>query len=118
MATVLTQVGEEWIIDKLDAATRADYIGWGTGAGTAAKESVALFTAAAEARVQGTTTQPAADKLQVVATITCASTGKTITNAGLWTAITDGILVLFGDFTGIPLAVGDSIQFTFQLEMT
>lgn len=118
MATVLTQVGEEWIIDKLDTATRADYIGWGTGAGTAAKESVAMFTAAAEDRVQGTTSQPAADKLQVVGTVTCAGSGKTITNSGLWTAITDGILVLFGDFTGIPLAVGDSIQFTYQLEMT
>lgn len=116
--TVLTQVGEEWIIDKIDTATKAEYLGWGTGAGTAAKGDVALFTAAAEARTQGTCTQPSADVYQVVGTITCAAIGKTITNAGLWTASTSGILVLHGDFTGIPLEINDSIQFTFQLEMT
>jgi len=47
-ATVLTQVGEEWIVDKLDEVvqTTGDFIGWGTGAGTATKASTALFTEA------------------------------------------------------------------------
>jgi hypothetical protein len=118
MATVLTQVGEEWIVDKLDVVTRADWIGWGTGAGTAVKGDIILFTEAAEARVQGTVTQPVADKIRVVGTMTCAGAGKTITNAGNFTANAAGILVVHGDFTGIALNVGDKIEFTIDLEIT
>jgi hypothetical protein len=118
MATVLTQVGEEWIVDKLDVVTRADWVGWGTGAGTAAKGDTALFTEAAETRIQGTVTQPSADKIRVVAQITCAGAGKTITNAGNFTAVTSGTLVVHGDFTGIALNVGDKIEFTVDLEIT
>jgi hypothetical protein len=115
--TVLTDTGEAWVVDKLDAATRADFTGWGTGATGAAKGGT-LDTPAAEARVQGTTTQPSADILQVVSKITCAGAGKTITNAGLFTDITAGILFLLGSFTGIPLSVGDSIEFTWTFEVT
>lgn len=118
MATVLTQVGEEWIVDKIDTATRADWIGWGTGAGTAVKGSTILFTEAAEARIQGVTTQPLADKMRVVGTMTCAGSGKTITNAGIFNANTAGILVVHGDFTGVVLNVGDKIEFTVDLEIT
>ena len=119
-ATVLTQVGEEFIVDKLDETvqTKPEYVGWGTGAGTAAKADTTLFTEATEARTLGTLTQTAVDKLRNVATITCAGAGKTITNAGSLTASTAGTLVIHGDFTGIALNVGDSIQFTIDLEIT
>ncbi len=119
-ATVLTQVGEEWIVDKLDETlqTTGDYVGWGTGAGTAAKADTTLFTEASETRVTATRTQPAADKIRWVATITCAGAGKTITNAGNFTAVTVGTLIVHGDFTGIVLAVGDKIEFTIDLEIT
>lgn len=119
-ATVLTQVGEEWIVDKLDETvqTTGDYVGWGTGAGTAAKGDTALFTEASEARVSATRTQPVADKIRWVATLTCAGAGKTITNAGNFTALTAGTLIVHGDFTGIALNVGDKIEFTIDLEIT
>lgn len=119
MATVLTQAGEEWIIDKLDETiqTTGDYVGWGTGAGTAAKADIALFTESTEARVVATRTQVAVDKIRWVATITAAA-GKTITNAGNFTASTGGTLIVHGDFTGIVLATGDQIQFTIDLEAT
>lgn len=120
MATVLTQVGEEWIVDKLDETvqTTGDYIGWGTGAGTAAKGDTTLFTEASEARVSATRSQALADKLRWVGTLTCAGAGKTITNAGNLTASTSGTLIVHGDFTGIPLSVGDKIEFTIDLEIT
>ncbi len=119
LATVLTTVGKGWIIDKLDETvqTTADYIGWGTGAGTAAVGDTTLFTEAAEARVVATRTQPAADTLRWVGTITSAS-AQTITNAGNFTASTGGTLIVKGDFTGILLAIGDKIEFTINLQAT
>jgi hypothetical protein len=119
-ATVLVQVGEEWIVDKLDETvqTTGDYVGWGTGAGTAAKADTTLFTEASESRVTATRTQNAADKIRWVGTLTCAGSGKTITNAGNFTAVSSGTLIVHGDFTGIVLAVGDKIEFTIDLEIT
>lgn len=118
-ATVLTDVGAAWIVDKLDETlqTTGDYIGWGTGTGTAAKADTTLFTEAAEARVSGTRTQPSADTIQWVGTLTSAST-QTITNAGNFTASTSGTLIVHGDFTGVSLNSGDKIEFTIQLQIT
>ena len=110
------------MIDKLDESvqTKPEWIDWGTGAGTAAKADTALFVEATEARVQGTLTQPLADKLRNVGTMTCAGAGKTITNAGSFTVSTKatGPLVIHGDFTGIALNIGDKIEFTFDFEQT
>jgi hypothetical protein len=118
-ATVLVSVGEAWIVDKLDETvqTTGDYIGWGTGAGTAGKADTTLFTEAAETRVTGARTQPLADKIRWVGTITSAS-AQTITNAGNFTAVSDGTLIVHGDFTGVVLAIGDKIEFTIDLEIT
>lgn len=119
-ATVLTQVGEEWIVDKLDEVvqTTGDFLGWGTGVGTAAKADTALFVEATEARVTATRTQPATDKIRWMGTLTCAGAGKTITNAGNFTAVTAGTLIVHGDFTGIVLAIGDKIELTIEVEIT
>jgi hypothetical protein len=119
MANVLTQVGEEWIVDKLDETvqTTGDYVGWGTGAGTASKSDTALFTEASESRVVATRSQPAADKIRWVATLTANGT-KTITNAGNFTASTGGTLIVHGDFAGIALNSGDKIEFTIDLEIS
>ena len=118
MATVLTQVGEEWIVDMLDGGTvGTQYIGWGTGAGTAGKSDTTLFTEASEARVSATRSQPVADKIRYVGTLT-ADGAKTITNGGVLTALTGGILVIHGDFSGIPLQQNDQIQFTIDMEIT
>ena len=123
MATVYTQAGEEKVVDLIDGvsavhldATNAK-IGWGTGAGTAAKADTTLFTEASEARVAAAISQPAADKNKWVGTLT-ADAAKTITNAGLFDAATTGNLVVKGDFTGIALALGDKIEFTITLEQT
>ena len=119
MATVLTQAGEEWLVDKIDETvqTTGDFIGWGTGAGVAAKADTTLFTEATEARVTATRTQPLADKIRWVGTIT-ANAAKTITNAGNLTALTLGSLIVHGDFAGIALALNDKIEFTIDIEIT
>ena len=113
--TVLTQKGEEWIVDLMDAVTV--YGTWGTGAGTADKSDTAMFTEGSEARVATTRTQPVADKIQHVWQMT-ADAGKTITEAGVFSAITSGIIYYHSSFTGLPLNSGDKIEFTLQNEVT
>lgn len=115
MADVLTQVGEEYIVDQIDG-TNNYYMAWGTGAGTAVKGSTALFTEASETRVLCTKSQPAADQLQLVATIT-ATGPKTITNFGPFTQTTGGTLVTHSDHGGIAIDSPDSIQYTVVLEI-
>lgn len=123
MATIYTSAGEAKVVDLIDgtSATHLDAtngkIGWGTGAGTAAKGDTTLFTEATEARVAVVASQPLADKNRWVATIT-ADGAKTITNAGLFDAAAAGNLIVHGDFTGIVLALGDKIEFTIDLEQT
>lgn len=129
MATVLTTLGE-WKITDLIQGTAAVHwdittalIAWGTGAGTAVKgdgttTGITLFSEATETRINpSAVTQPAADKLQWVGTMTCNATGKTITNAGLFDAAGNN-LCIHGDFTGIPLVQNDKIEFTISLEQT
>lgn len=120
MATVLTNVGEQYICDKLSGvvSTTPEWVGWGTGAGTAAKGDTTLFTEASESRVQGTVTTQgtgASATYQVVATITADGT-KTITNAGAFTASTAGTLVIKGDHTGVAVNASDQIEYTITLD--
>lgn len=123
MATVLTNVGEQWVAERMAGSgtystATGQYIGWGTGAGTAVKGSTTLFTEATEARATGTvsvTGSTSTAKWQVVGTITADGT-KTITNAGVFSASSSGGLFIHYDFTGVALNAGDSIQFTFTAD--
>lgn len=136
LASVYTDAGKAITTNRIKGAgTEPVYIGWGTGAGTAAAANTTLFTEARSSatsggnvtRVTGTSTQQtttvANDTYRVTGTVT-ADAGKTITNAGLFD--TDGAAVspgpptggnLFckGDFTGITLAASESISFTFNV---
>ena len=125
-AVVLTNVGEEFVVDKLTETvqTKPEYCGWGTGAGTSAKADTDLFTPANEARVLATTSKQSTGstaKYQAVATITSLS-GQTITNAGLFTTAgsgtppSGGSLIVKGDHTGVALLTNDQIQYTFTLD--
>ena len=101
-------------------------IGWGTGAGTTAAADTALFTEAlVNMTVGGTdhtagtssqqTTTTTNDTYRVTGTRTATATG-TITNAGLFDAVSGGALFMKGDFAGIALANGDAIAFTFNIQ--
>jgi hypothetical protein len=117
MAVVATNAAKDWIADKLDGtvATTPGFIGWGTGAGTAAAGDTTLFTEASEARVATTQTQPTSTTCRATATITATGT-KTITNAGSFTASSGGTLIIHYDHSGVPVISGDSI--TYQLDLT
>jgi ribosomal protein S5 len=118
VADIFTTAGKGFTTLTL-IGTTAKYVGWGTGAGTAAVADTTLSTEAAEARTVGVQTQQTTtvtnDTYQVTGTITSAST-QTLTNAGVLTAAAAGTLALHSDFTGVPLVSGDSIAFTFKLK--
>lgn len=125
MAVVITNAGEEFVVDKLKelVSTEANYIGWGSGAGTAAKSDTDLFSPLNSdpgnvLRILGTSSKSgsgASAKYQVVATLQSIA-GGTVTNAGMWTAISGGTLVVHGDHAGVPLAAGDQLVYTFTLD--
>jgi len=129
MATVLTNSGRDIITNRLKGSgTEPLYVGWGTGSGTASATDTTLFTerdtdlsSAGPNRTVGTstrvTTSVTNDTYQVVATRTATGAG-TVTNAGTFDAASGGNLFVKGDFTGIGLSSGDSIQFTIKLQFT
>lgn len=116
MADIFTQAGEELVADILDGtiAVPTYHIGWGSGAGVAAKADTVLFTEESEARVVAALSQPAADQSRFVSTIT-ADGAKTITNGGVLSALTGGTLELHSDHAGVALALNDKIEYTFTI---
>jgi len=122
MATLLVNTGKAIVTNYLNggAATQPKYVAWGTGAGTTAATDTTLFTETGT-RVSGTTTQQTTsttnDTFQVVGTLT-AGGSLTITNAGTFDASSSGNLFVKGDFTGVPLNSGDSIQFTVKVQFS
>lgn len=123
MATVFTHAGKAIVTNRIKGSgTEPLYIGWGTGATGAAVGATGLSTEdTSVTRATGTssrvTTTQTFDTYQVVGTLT-AVTALTFTNAATFDAVTAGNICVLGDFTGIALAIGDSIQFTIKLQFT
>jgi len=124
MATLLVNTGKAVVTNRIKngatGATEPNYVAWGTGAGTTALTDTTLFTEVGT-RTAGTSTQQTTtttnDTYQVIGTLTAGSS-LTITNAGLFDAVTVGNLFVKGDFTGVALTSGDSIQFTFKTQFS
>lgn len=127
MADVLTNTGRAHIAGLIAQVVTPPatgyWIGWGTGVGTAAVGDTTLFTeetadgrvAATESRVTTTVTS---DTAQFVATLT-ASAARNITNAGVFDVVDPGgNLIQKSDHATVPLVAGDSIQYTFRLQVT
>lgn len=124
MATVIVDGGLAIVTNRLiSAGTEPKYSGLGTGAGTAVVGGTSLFTENGtsfnpDGRVTGTssrvTTTKTNDTYQVIATHTADAT-VTVTNAGLFDAVSAGNLFLHGDFTGVALNSGDSLQITYKV---
>lgn len=126
MATFVVDGGLDITTNRLlGSGTEPKFIGWGTAAGTAARTDTTLFTeklvdlstSAGTDHTTGTstrvTTNTTNDTYQVTGTRTATGAG-TVTNAGLFDAASGGNLYLKGDFTGIGLAINDSIAFTIK----
>ena len=120
MANILSDVGRA-ALTALLASSANKWVGWGTGAGTAAATDTTLFTESAESRVSGTQTQQTTtvtdDTYQVVGLMTASAT-RAITNAGVFDASTAGNLFLKGDHATVNLNSGEQIQYTFKLQFT
>ena len=124
MATLLVNTGKAVVTNRINGSgTTPLYVAWGTGAGTTAATDTTLFTESSSpaSRTTGTATQQTTsttnDTFQVVGTLT-SGTSQTITNAGTFDAATTGNLFVKGDFTGIALNSGDSIQFTIKVQFS
>lgn len=126
MATVITNAGRDIVTNRIKGSgTEPLNIGWGTAAGTAGVTDTTLFTeklvdlttSAGTDHTVGTSTRVTTtvtnDTYQVAGTRTATGAG-TVTNAGLFDAASGGNLFLKGDFTGIPLSIGDAIAFTIK----
>jgi hypothetical protein len=117
---VLTDTGEQWIVDKMrgQVTTKQEYIHWGTGSTAEAEGNIALATPGTEARVQGTITSPSQGLHRVIGTLTCNATAKTVTEVGLFDAATSGVMAMRALFTGVPLEQNDQITFTLDITVT
>jgi hypothetical protein len=125
MAVSYTTNGKGYVVDRIDGTISAatHWVGWGTGGSstgsTATVGDTALQAEATESRISTTNSQPAADTNQFVATLTNQKAGgKTVEEAGLFTASSGGTLIIRTTHGGVSLATGDSIQYTFQLQQT
>lgn len=125
LATVFTTVGTAIISNRLVSAggTAPKNIGWGTGTNAAATSDTALQTEAAPTasggRTVGTearaTTTNTNDTYQVTGTVT-AGGSLSITEAGLFDAVSAGVMLIRSVFTAVAVVSGDSIAFTFGLK--
>lgn len=126
MAAVLTNIGEEYQVDKMleTVQTKPEWLGWGTGAVAPSKASTDVSTPATEARVDCTCSKVgsgAAAVFQAMGVLTADGT-KTITNVGLFLSAgtgsppTGGSLILIANHTGIPLEAGDTVTYTFTID--
>jgi hypothetical protein len=123
MASLVVNTGLAHTTAAILSTNTAKYVGWGTGTGQGVA-STDLATAANESRTSGTnsvqTTTTTGDTYRVVATIT-AGGARAITEAGVFDAAgagnppSGGNLIVYGDFSVINLASGDSIQFTINV---
>lgn len=125
MSNVFTNAGKAAVSAAIVSAAAMKYLQWGVGSGqTASSNALNSTTGTTEARTTGTmsqvTTTATNDTVQVVGTITAAGS-RAITEVGVFDAAgsgsppTGGNMDLYGDFSVINLANGDSIAFTVKL---
>lgn len=122
---VVTNAGVAMLVDYWDAGTPAftnmNYHDSGTGVGAEAAGDTGLGTAAGPTtRATGTKSQPSANVLRSVATISYTTT-LAITEHGLFDNATRGSENAMWDrtvFSAINVVNGDSIQFTYDCTIT
>lgn len=123
VGTVVTSVGKATVANRLQTTPTRNppkFIGMGTGATGAARTAAVGDTALStevETRATGTesiaTTTVTNDTYQAVGTIT-ATSARSVDEAGTFDASSAGNMSISATFNVISLAIGDSIQFTFQ----
>ena len=118
LVTVLTTVGKTYAATKMaDTSTTTvvpKWIGIGTGVHTAAVADIALTTPSVDARVGTNPATSSTNTFQVIQTIT-ATALQAVVEAGLFSALTGGTMMVSSTFDVVTLQIGDSIQITAQI---
>lgn len=113
---VVTTAGVGFLVDAMQNLAEAEAINWhqsGTGTTAEAVGDTNLITATGS-RVAGTQSEPSANVYRTVATLSYTSS-LAITEHGIFTASTGGVLWDRSVFAAINVVNGDSIQFTYNL---
>ncbi len=132
MANVIVNGGHQFPAKRLydNAAAIPKYIGWGTGAGTAAASDTTLFSEKADdlsstsgTRSTGTTGYTTTTNTDDTATCSATKTATgagTVTNAGLFTSATmgSGSLYAKGDHASQALTGGQALVYTFAIKFS
>lgn len=128
-ATVATNKGKGMFADRVRTSPATytvspKFAAMGTGATGAARTAAAGDTALStevDSRTSGTestvTTTQTGDTYQVVATITAGGT-RAVDEAGLFDASSTGNMGTSATFAVVNLASGDSIEFTWKVQVT
>lgn len=128
-ATVLTNLGKAILADRVRTTpgtytTSPKFIAMGVGATGAARTAVAADTALStqvETRTSGTestvTTTQTNDTYQSAGTVTATAT-RVVDESGLFDASTSGNMFTSATFAVINLSNGDSIAFTWKVQVT
>jgi hypothetical protein len=121
MGAIVVNTGKSIITNRiLGSGTEPKYVAMGTGGTAEAITQTALVTEV-ETRTSGTssqqTTTTTGDTYRVIGTVT-ATTTRAITESGLFDASSAGNMFTRALFTVINLANGDSIAFTWSVQLT
>jgi hypothetical protein len=117
---VITTVGAGFIVDAFQNLTELETMNFhdsGTGTNAESAGDTGLQTPAGPARATGTQSEPAATQYRTVATITY-TTSQNITEHGIFSASTSGVLLDRSVFTAIPVVNGSQIEFTYTLTVS
>ena len=109
---------DDWDDSTTDITTM-NYHEMGTGGTPPGSPAVTVTTlvTAVETRTAGTKSQPAANQIRSIGTIT-ATAIRAINEWGLFSASTGGVLWSSRWFTVINLGSGDAIEFTYTLTIS
>lgn len=117
MAALVTNQGEEQVVDSLVADTTWSHIGWGTSLTAEAETQTDLVAASAEARVAAVISKVGVGDAAVyraTGTITSAS-AQTIREVGLFASGTTANLGVRAVHADTPLAIGEGIAYTIDI---
>ena len=118
---LLVDDGMEYIVDAWQNSVEletAKYHDTGIGITDAAAGNSAMETATGFTRATGTTIEgDNAKEFKSVGTVSCTAT-KAVTEWGLFSAITGGVLIARNTFAAINVVNGDSIEFSWENQLS
>lgn len=117
MAALVTNQGEEQVVDSMIADTIWSHIGWGTSSTAEAETQTDLVAAAAEARVAASLSKVGTGDTAVyraTGTLTSAS-GQTIREVGLFASATTANLGVRAVHADTALLTGEGIAYTIDV---